>query len=73
MFITDFHLAVFSLSTIPILIIATRWFKKSIKKAFQQVRIQVSQLNNFVQERIVGIKIIQLFNRESIEYKNLQK
>ena len=69
MFITDFHLAVFSLSTIPILIIATRWFKKSIKKAFQQVRIQVSQLNNFVQERIVGIKIIQLFNRESIEYK----
>ena len=69
MFITDFHLAVFSLSTIPILIIATRWFKKSIKKKFQQVRIQVSQLNNFVQERIVGIKIIQLFNRESIEYK----
>jgi len=69
MFITDFHLAIFSLSTIPILIIATRWFKKSIKKAFQQVRIQVSQLNNFVQERIVGIKIIQLFNRESIEYK----
>ena len=69
MFITDFYLAVFSLSTIPILIIATRWFKKSIKKAFQQVRIQVSQLNNFVQERIVGIKIIQLFNRESIEYK----
>ena len=69
MFITDFHLAVFSLSTIPILIIATRWFKKSIKIAFQQVRIQVSQLNNFVQERIVGIKIIQLFNRESIEYK----
>ena len=69
MFITDFHLAVFSLSTIPILIIATRWFKKSIKKAFQQVRIQVSQLNNFVQERIFVIKIIQLFNRESIEYK----
>ena len=73
MFITDYQLALFSLSTIPILLIATNWFKKSIKIAFQQVRLQVAQLNNFVQERIVGIKIVQLFNREKLEYHNFRK
>ena len=41
-----------------------------MKKAFEEVRSQVASLNSFVQERISGIKIVQLFNREKIEYKN---
>ena len=39
-----------------------------MKKAFEEVRLQVSNLNSFVQERISGIKIVQLFHREKIEY-----
>ena len=72
MFATDWRLTLFSLASIPILLVATYWFKRSIKSAFQEVRTQVSALNTFVQERIVGMRIVQLFNREKVEFKNFQ-
>lgn len=67
MFYTDWLLTLISLIPIPILIIATTIFKKVIKKAFQDVRTQVARLNAFVQERVTGMKIIQIFNREAVE------
>ena len=72
MFVTDWRLALFSLASIPLLLIATYWFKRSIKLAFQDVRKQVSALNTFVQEHIVGMYIVQLFNREDIEFKKFK-
>jgi len=56
-----------SLSVVPILYVATRWFQKSIKGAFTDVRNQVAALNSFVQERITGMAIVQLFGREGEE------
>jgi len=73
MFYTDWRLALISLSSIPILIFATKVFNSSIKKSFQQVRTNVSKLNAFVQEHIVGMNIVQIFNRESAEYKSFKK
>lgn len=67
MFYTDWLLTLISLIPIPLLIVATAVFKKVIKKAFQEVRTQISKLNAFVQERVTGIKIIQVFNREEVE------
>lgn len=72
MFITDWRLTLFSLASIPLLLIATYWFKRSIKAAFQEVRKQVSALNTFVQEHIVGMYIVQLFNREDIEFEKFK-
>ncbi|MFP5439619.1 MAG: ABC transporter ATP-binding protein [Bacteroidia bacterium] len=56
----------------PILVIATRIFQKKMKGAFEEVRAQVSNLNTFVQERVTGMKIVQLFNREEIEYEKFK-
>ncbi|MCT4623768.1 MAG: ABC transporter ATP-binding protein/permease [Schleiferiaceae bacterium] len=63
----DPKLVLISLSVIPILFYATRWFQKNIKVVFQDVRNQVANLNAFVQEHLVGMKIVQLFNREKDE------
>lgn len=63
----DWRLTLITLIPIPILILATNVFKRVIKKAFQEVRTQVSRLNAFVQERVTGMKIIQIFNREKVE------
>ena len=63
----DWKLVLISLSVIPVLFYATRWFQKNIKVVFQDVRNQVSNLNAFVQEHLVGIKIVQLFNKEDAE------
>ncbi|WP_242203712.1 ABC transporter ATP-binding protein [Aestuariivivens insulae] len=57
---------------LPVLIYATRVFQKYMKKAFEEVRTEVSNLNSFVQERLTGMKILQLFTREAIEYKKFQ-
>ena len=61
-------LAVFVI--LPFILFATRQFQKSMKAAFKEVRTEVANLNSFIQERLTGMKIVQLFNREKIEYEN---
>jgi len=58
---------------LPFILFATRKFQKSMKVAFTDVRSEISNLNSFVQERLTGMKIVQLFNREKIEYENFIK
>ena len=70
MLFVNWRLSIIVFSILPVILYATRLFQKSMKKAFEEVRIQVANLNSFVQERISGIKIVQLFNREKIEYNN---
>lgn len=73
MFYMDWKLTLAVLVPMPLLIIATRIFQKSIKVAFQEVRAEVSNLNTFLQEHISGIAIIQYFAREDQEYKKFKK
>ncbi|WP_299113154.1 ABC transporter ATP-binding protein [uncultured Winogradskyella sp.] len=58
--------------TMPIIIIATKIFQKYMKRAFEDVRTEVSNLNSFVQERVTGMKILQLFTRETTEYRKFK-
>ena len=65
----DWKLTLVVLIPVPLLIIATRKFQKSIKAAFQEVRTEVANLNTFLQEHISGVSIVQYFARERQEYK----
>jgi ATP-binding cassette subfamily B multidrug efflux pump len=67
MFWTNPLLALFILIPIPLLIIATRIFARAMKKAYQKERLEVNRLNTFVQERLSGMAILQLFSREKVE------
>ncbi len=58
---------------LPLVLYATRVFQKKMKTAFEEVRTQVSNLNSFVQERITGMKIVQLFTREDTEYEKFKE
>lgn len=66
-------LAIFVLLPIPLLIVATRIFAKAMKRSFQKERVEVNNLNTFVQERITGMSVLQLFNREKIEQKRFSE
>lgn len=68
MFYLDWKLTLMSLSTFPLLVVATYIFKEKIKQAFNEVRTAVSNLNSFVQEHITGMSIVQIFNSEEREY-----
>jgi ATP-binding cassette subfamily B protein len=67
MFWVDWRLSLLTLIPIPILIFATRIFAKAMKKSFQSERTQVSRLNTFVQEHLMGMSLIQLFAHEEKE------
>ena len=69
MLVTDWKLTLISLATMPLLVYSSYVFKESVKKSFQDVRKEVAHLNTFLQERITGMNIIQIFNREKIEHQ----
>ena len=63
----NWRLALIVFAILPVILVATRLFQRAMKVAFIDVRAQVANLNSFVQERIAGMKIVQLFHRERIE------
>lgn len=69
---TNVKLSLIVFAMLPVLLYATRIFQKYMKKAFEEVRTEVSNLNSFVQERLTGMKILQLFTREKIESENFK-
>lgn len=68
MFYTDWRLTLIVLSLMPIMLIATYFFKRAMRSSFQDVRTWVSRLNTFLQEHISGVSVIQYFARERQEY-----
>ena len=66
-------LSIIVFAVLPFILIATRFFQRAMKSAFNEVRSEVANLNSFVQERISGIKEIQIFNREEVEQNSFVK
>lgn len=67
MFCMNWKLAWIVFIAMPILVAITRVFQKKMQLAFEEVRTQIANMNTFVQERVTGMKIVQLFSRENIE------
>ncbi|RKS56165.1 ATP-binding cassette, subfamily B, MsbA [Gillisia mitskevichiae] len=72
MFYKSWQLTLLVLLVLPFILYATRVFQKKMKIAFEDVRNQVANLNTFVQERITGMKIVQIFTRENVEYQKFK-
>lgn len=72
MIFMNWQLSLIVFITLPIVLYATRIFQKYMKNAFEEVRTEVSNLNSFVQERVTGMKILQLFTRENTEYNKFK-
>ena len=73
MFYKSWQLTLIVFSILPIILYATRVFQRAMKFAFEEVRAQVANLNSFVQERITGMKIVQIFTREKTEYREFKE
>ena len=73
MFQVDVHLSYISLAILPLMVLITRFFQKRLKKAFTDERAWTSNQNSFVQERLSGMSIIQVFNRQKAEYEKFDE
>ena len=68
----NWKLTIFTILVIPLLLYAANFFRKGVRDSFQEVRNQVSILNAFLQERITGMPIVQLFNQQDNEYSKFK-
>lgn len=73
MFYMNWKLTWIVVVAMPILVYITRIFQRKMQVAFEEVRTQIANMNSFVQERVTGMKIVQLFNRERIEAENFKE
>ncbi|MCK9481626.1 MAG: ABC transporter ATP-binding protein/permease [Bacteroidia bacterium] len=73
MFYIDWKLTLITLSVLPLLLYASHIFRIKVKESFQDVRVAVAKINSFVQERITGMQVVQLYNREDIEYEKFKE
>jgi ATP-binding cassette subfamily B multidrug efflux pump len=69
----NWKLTIIVFIAMPILVFVTRIFQRKMQVTFEEVRNQIANLNTFVQERVTGMKIVQLFNREKIEYEKFKQ
>ncbi len=73
MFYTSWRLTLICLIMVPFLLMATYIFKEKVKASYQRVRSQISKMNAFLQERISGMKVVQIFNAEDRESQNFYR
>lgn len=73
MFYMNWKLTWIVIVAMPVLVFFTRIFQRKMQVAFEEVRNQIANMNSFVQERVTGMKIVQLFNREKIEYEKFKE
>lgn len=73
MFQVDVHLSYISLAILPLMVLITRFFQKRLKKAFTDERAWTSNQNSFVQERLSGMSLIQVFNRQKAEFQKFDE
>jgi ATP-binding cassette subfamily B multidrug efflux pump len=67
MFFTSWKLTLVVLSVFPLLIWGSYQFKESVRKSYEKVRAHIATMNAFLQERITGMRIVQIFNAEAHE------
>ena len=72
MFYTSPRLTLICLLTIPLIVAATWVFKQKVKISYQKVRAQIARMNAFLQERISGMSVVQIFNAENKERENFK-
>jgi len=72
MFKIKWWLALLTFAVLPLILIATRMFRNSVRESYRRVRAAIARINSFTQEHISGMRVVQLFNREQRAYTDFE-
>jgi len=67
MLVVDWRLALAAFAVIPGVIIASNVFRVQVRESYRAIRTRLARINAFLQERISGVRVVQLFSRENTE------
>jgi ATP-binding cassette subfamily B protein len=69
----NWQLALVSFTVVPLVYAAAHWFRKNVRRSYREIRVRLARINAFLQERITGMSIVQLFGREEPEFGKFQE
>ena len=69
----NWKLTLVTLSVVPLLFLATIVFKHKVRKAERAIRVLIARINAFLQENLTGMAVVQLFNRETENFKRFEQ
>ena len=67
MLIMDWRLALASFAVIPFVVLVSGLFRKGVRETYRDIRVRLARINSFLQERLTGMRIVQLFGQEQRE------
>ncbi|MEO8578379.1 MAG: ABC transporter ATP-binding protein, partial [Gemmatimonadales bacterium] len=73
MVVIDWRLSLAALVVIPLVALVSHWFRTRVRDAYRDIRTRLARINSFLQERITGMRIVQLFGREELEAETFRK
>jgi ATP-binding cassette subfamily B protein len=73
MFLMDWRLTLAALVVIPFVAGVSHWFRASVRESYRDIRTRLARINAFLQERITGMRIVQLFGREEMEKERFRE
>jgi ATP-binding cassette subfamily B protein len=73
MLIFNWQLALLSFTVLPLIFYASRWFRMHVRESFRQVRLRIARINAYLQENIMGMSTVQIFNREEKNYRRFDE
>ncbi|MGD8866117.1 MAG: ABC transporter ATP-binding protein [Gemmatimonadales bacterium] len=68
----NWKLALVSFTVIPMVYAAAHWFRKNVRRSYRDIRVRLARINAFLQERITGMNVVQLFGREAPELEKFK-
>jgi ATP-binding cassette subfamily B multidrug efflux pump len=73
MLFTDWRLAIAAFAVIPFVVLVSALFRKWVRETYRDIRLRLARINSFLQERIAGMKIVQLFGQEEREGRRFEE
>jgi len=73
MLIMDWRLALASFAVIPFVVMVSGLFRKGVRNTYRDIRVRLARINSFLQERLTGMRIVQLFGQEKREARRFDE
>ncbi|MFW6084440.1 MAG: ABC transporter ATP-binding protein [Gemmatimonadota bacterium] len=64
MLLLDWRLALVTFAVLPVVFLAAMVFRIKVREAYRDIRVRLAKINAYLQERITGMSVVQLFGQE---------
>ncbi len=72
MLAVNWKLALLTFSVLPMIFLVTAWFRQAVRESYRRIRVAIARINAYLQEHLIGMAVLQLFNRENVSFEEFE-